>query len=148
MGFRSRSTSFGLTDAPPGNTTRRSTGRFQADVVSDNTGEESRARNEVAFRDANDKIKAVIDDHDVDLPLAPFLCECGDRACRQLIRVPLDEYREVRESPRRFILARGHDQRDGKETSTIAIHEGFVVVEKAGIAGEIAEERAGEAQHG
>jgi hypothetical protein len=117
-------------------------------VVSDNTGEARRARNEVAFREANDQIKAVIDDHDVDPPLAPFLCECGDRACRQLIRVPMDKYREVRESPRRFILATGHDQRDGKETSTVATYEGFVVVEKAGIAGEIAEELAGEAQHG
>jgi hypothetical protein len=112
--------------------------------VSDNTGEAKRARNEVVFRDANEEITAVIDDHGVDLPFAPFLCECGDPGCRQLIRVPLDKYRDVRESPRRFILATGHDQRDGKETSTVETHEGFVVVEKTGVAGEIAEERAGE----
>ena len=80
----------------------------------------------------------------MNLPLAPFLCECGDQSCRQLIHIPLDKYSEVRESPRRFILATGHDQRDGKETSTIETHEGFVVVEKSGIAGAIAEERAGE----
>ena len=112
--------------------------------MSDTTGEERRARNEVVFRDANAKIKAVIDDHDIDPPFAPFLCECGDRACRELIHVPLDTYSEVRESPRRFILAAGHDQRDGRETSTVEAHDGFVVVEKTGIAGEIAEERAGE----
>ena len=112
--------------------------------MSDQTREASRARNEVVFRDANEQIKAVIDDHGMDLPLAPFLCECGDRACRELIRVPLDKYSEVREFPRRFILATGHDQRDGRETSTVETHEGFVVVEKAGVAGEIAEERAGE----
>jgi hypothetical protein len=113
-------------------------------VVSDNTGEEGRARNEVVFRDANEEIRAVIDGHGVDLPFAPFVCECGDRGCRELIRVPLETYRKVRESSRRFILATGHDQRDGKETATVETHEGFVVVEKSGIAGEIAEEQAGE----
>ena len=50
--------------------------------MSGDTGEASRARNEVAFRDANEQIKAVIDDQGMDLPLAPFLCECADRACR------------------------------------------------------------------
>jgi hypothetical protein len=112
--------------------------------VDDQTREARRARNEVVFRDANEKIKDVIDDHSMDLPFAPFVCECGDRACRELMRVPLDKYNEVRESPRRFILATGHDQRDGRQTSTVETHEGFVVVEKAGVAGEIAEERAGE----
>ena len=112
--------------------------------MNDSTGEERRARNEVVFRDANEKIKTVIDDQGMDLPLAPFLCECSDRSCKQLIRVPLAKYSEVRDSRRRFILARGHDQRDGRETRTVETHEGFIVVEKTGIAGAIAEERTGE----
>jgi hypothetical protein len=51
----------------------------------------------------------------------------------------LAKYSDVRASPRRFILATGHERLDGKETATVETHDGFVVVEKMGIAGEIAE---------
>jgi hypothetical protein len=108
--------------------------------VTDDGSEARRARNEVVFRTVNEEIKALIDADDIDLPLAPFLCECGDRECRDLIRVPLAKYSDVRASPRRFILATGHERRDGKETTTVETHDGFVVIEKSGIAGEIAEE--------
>jgi hypothetical protein len=113
--------------------------------VTDDTGEARRARNEVVFRTVNEEIKTVVDTEDIDLPLAPFICECGDPACRELIRLPLAKYSDVRASPRRFILANGHDRRDGKETRTLETHDGFVVVEKTGIAGEIAEEHGEEA---
>jgi hypothetical protein len=116
--------------------------------VIDDSGEARRAHNEVVFRNVNEEIKALIDADDIDLPLAPFICECGDRGCRELIRVPLAKYGDVRESPRRFILAAGHERRDGKETMTVETHEGFVVIEKTGIAGEIAEEQREEAQRG
>lgn len=113
--------------------------------MTDDTGEARRAHNEVVFRTVNEEIKALIDADDIELPLAPFICECGDRACRELIRVPLEKYRDVRESPRRFLLANGHEQRDGRETTTVETHDGFVVIEKTGIAGEIAEEHGEEA---
>jgi hypothetical protein len=114
--------------------------------VADDSSEARRARNEVVFRTVNEEIKALIDADDIDLPLAPFICECGDRECRELIRVPLAEYSDVRASPRRFILATGHDRRDGKETTTVETHDGFVVVEKTGVAGEIAEEHGEKAR--
>ncbi len=113
--------------------------------MTDDSGEARRAHNEVVFRQVNEEIKALIDADDIDLPLAPFICECGDRACRELIRVPLAKYSDVRASPRRFILATGHEQRDGHETTTVETQDGFVVIEKTGIAGEIAEERGQEA---
>lgn len=114
--------------------------------MTDDSGEARRARNEVVFRKVNEEIKALIDADDIELPVAPFICECGDRGCRELIRVPLAEYSDVRESPRRFILARGHEVHDGKETMTVETHDGFVVIEKVGIAGEIAEEQWEEAR--
>jgi hypothetical protein len=113
--------------------------------VTEDFGKAKRARNEVAFRDANEDIRAILDGHGVDATAVPFLCECGDPACRELIRVPLDKYGEVRESPRLFLYAARHGRRDGR---TIEAHDGYLVIEKTGIAAEIAEERSAEAQSG
>jgi hypothetical protein len=109
-------------------------------------GERKRAQNEAAFREANEDINAIIDGHGADLPAAPFVCECGDRACRRLINVPVSTYREVRKSPRRFLYDLVHDGRTDEETSTIETHDRFLVVEKSGVAGEIAEARWAQAQ--
>ena len=113
--------------------------------MTDDSGEARRARNEVVFRKVNEEIKGLIEADDIDLPVAPFICECGDRGCRELIRVSLADYSHVRASPRRFILAPGHGQRGGKETMTVETHDGFVVIEELGIAGEIAEDHWEEA---
>lgn len=109
-------------------------------------GERKRAQNEAAFREANEDINAIIDGHGADLPAAPFVCECGDRACRRLINVPVSTYREVRKSPRRFFYDLVHDGQTDEETSTIETHDRFLVVEKSGVAGEIAEARWAQAQ--
>jgi hypothetical protein len=109
-------------------------------------GERKRAQNEAAFREANEDINAIIDGHGADLPAAPFVCECGDRACRRLINVPVSTYREVRKSPRRFLYDLVHDGQTDEETSTIETHDRFLVVEKSGVAGEIAEARWAQAQ--
>jgi hypothetical protein len=123
-------------------------GKGKGRDVTEDSGEAKRARNEVAFRDANDDIRAIIDRHGVDAATVPFLCECGDPACRELIRVPLDKYGEVRAFPRRFLYAASHGRRDGRDGRAVEAHDGYLVIEKTGIAGEIAEERSGEAQHG
>jgi len=54
--------------------------------------------------------------------------------------VPIDEetYRRVREHPRRFIILPGH--LDETLESTVETHPGFLIVEKKGAAGEIAEQ--------
>jgi hypothetical protein len=116
--------------------------------MAEDAGEAKRALNEAAFRDANEDIDAIIDAHGADLPAAPFVCECGDRACRRLINVPVKTYREVRKSPRKFFYDAVHDGQEDPETSTIETHDRFLVVEKTGVAGEIAEARWAEAQRG
>jgi hypothetical protein len=109
-------------------------------------GERKRAQNEAAFREANEDINAIIDGHGADLPAAPFVCECGDRACRRLINVPVSTYREVRKWPRRFFYDLVHDGQTDQETTTLETHDRFLVVEKSGVAGEIAEARWAQAQ--
>ena len=114
--------------------------------MAEEAGERKRAQNEAAFREVNEDINAIIDGHGADLPAAPVVCECGDRGCRRLINVPMRTYREVRKSPRRFFYDLVHDGQTDDETSTIEAHDRFLVVEKSGLAGEIAEARWAQAQ--
>lgn len=97
--------------------------------------EERAARNEVAFRGANEGI----DERRRELELGgatPYLCECEDAGCTQLVRLTLAQYREVRSDSRRFLIARGHST----SGDVVAEHPDYVVVKKDGVAGKIAEE--------
>ena len=99
--------------------------------------EERAARNEVAFRDANESI----DDRRRELELGgatPYLCECEDQGCTQLVRLTLAQYEQVRATPRRFLIARGHSSNG----DVVERHGEYVIVEKEGISGEIAEDAA------
>ena len=97
--------------------------------------EERAARNEALFRSVNEQI------HDVDRRFgagaSEFVCECADDKCVVRLAVPLDVYTAVRSSPRRFILASGHE--DPELETVVERHDGFFVVEKFGDAGRVAE---------
>jgi hypothetical protein len=66
-----------------------------------------------------------------------FLCECADPGCSASLSVPVSVYEAVREHPRRFVLVPGH-QREGEQV--VAEDSGYVVVEKLGETGEVAED--------
>jgi hypothetical protein len=99
--------------------------------------EERAARNETAFRDANEQIDGKR--RELGLELAtPFLCECEDETCTNLVRLTPSEYEHARSEPRRFIVYRGHQRRDSVVEESVE----YVLVEKSGTGGEIAEETA------
>ena len=100
--------------------------------------EERAARNEAAFRDANEKIDARRRELELD-QATPYLCECEDEACTNLVRLTASEYQHARAEPRRFIVSRGHQHRD----SVVDERAEYVLVEKSSAGGEIAEETAG-----
>jgi len=56
------------------------------------------ALNESTFREANERIEAAADKMDLVGPV-PFICECPDRTCTQIVRVTLDGYEDVRQHP-------------------------------------------------
>ena len=64
-------------------------------------------------------------------------CECGHPDCIAFVQIKVSDYEDVREHPRRFVLAEGH-QAPEVETE-IARTENYLVVEKLGLAGQIAE---------
>jgi hypothetical protein len=64
------------------------------------------ARNEAFFRAVNEGIAEASERFESEE--AEFLCECGDEKCTHRLEVPLEEYEQVRQSPTRFIVKRGH----------------------------------------
>jgi hypothetical protein len=103
------------------------------------TSEERIAKNEAIFRAANDGIGRSAQRLGFS-DLVPFICECDDPGCREFVRLSLDEYNDVRGNPRRFFKTFGHEQTLGAAGHVVARNERYVVVEKTGRAGEVAEE--------
>jgi hypothetical protein len=99
------------------------------------------AENQVRFRRANEEIEEVAADlgESLTVRLIPFLCECADPRCTQLIRLSRSEYEEVRASPRRFAVSPGHEVTLVDE-HVIARNDRFSTVEKVGDAGRVAAE--------
>ena len=100
------------------------------------------AENNSRFREANERIAAVaVEQGLVDLPV-PFVCECSDESCAQLVRMPLDEYRHVRTNPRWFLHVTGHEQHVPGAVQLVDDRDGYAIVEKVGHAGEVASQLA------
>jgi hypothetical protein len=98
--------------------------------------EERAARNEVSFRGANEKLGEKRVEVGAD-GRTPFLCECDDPDCTELLQLTLDEYEHVRSRANWFVAAVGHDARSGR---MVEEHRGYAIIEKSGAAGRIAEE--------
>jgi hypothetical protein len=98
--------------------------------------EEQAARNEVTFREANEKISAKGEDLNF-VGKIPFLCECEEPNCTEVVRLEYAEYERARTNPRYFLLSPGHETRGAQPVETT---ERFTIVEKSGISGQIAEE--------
>jgi hypothetical protein len=64
------------------------------------------AKTESLFRNVNEGIREASDR--LDSEIADFICECGDSTCTEHVRVPIEEYERVRESPTHFLVRPGH----------------------------------------
>jgi hypothetical protein len=91
----------------------------------DRTEFDRRRANEETFADANEQISDAAVRHRVD-PV-PILCECSATNCMELIHLPLDAYRKVRETGG-FVIRPGHD--DPHVEHVIDEGDGYQVVEK------------------
>jgi hypothetical protein len=72
---------------------------------------ETALRNEKLFREANERIAERRDELEIEDGATPFLCECEDEACTEIVRLSVDEYRRVREGRLTFVVAEGHPTR-------------------------------------
>ncbi|HZQ81482.1 MAG TPA: hypothetical protein VFB25_05865 [Gaiellaceae bacterium] len=99
--------------------------------------------NQSTFREANENIRSAATKIGVDGQV-PFVCECAEPTCTQIVRLELAEYAAIREHPRRFFNALGHEELSVRAGAgrVLERRDGYVLVEKTGIAGEIAEQEA------
>jgi hypothetical protein len=91
------------------------------------------ARNQALWRHVNERIGALID----DAQNPEFICECAQLDCTEKLQMTIAEYEAVRESPRRFPIAPGHQFEEFEHV--IEENDRFMIVEKDGKAGEMAE---------
>ena len=70
---------------------------------------EIEARNALAFRDENEWIRGMAEGCGDAASVHVFVCECGDAACREPIRLSGGEYAAVRASATQFAVAPNHE---------------------------------------
>lgn len=97
------------------------------------------ARNDATFRAANEQISSRAEESGITEDV-PFLCECADEACTEIVRLSSAEYERIRREPTWFLNARGHNAAGGAWVEVLERHRGYEVVGKVGHAGEVAQE--------
>ena len=99
--------------------------------------EERLAKNEATFRVLNENIQNIAATLGGTEPFE-FICECATTGCFERLSLTLEEYERIRADGTHFLLAPGHE--DIEVEQVIAHGSEYVVVEKDGYAGLIAQE--------
>ena len=96
---------------------------------------------QVAIRNANETIEASADRLAI-LGRIPFVCECANRDCTEIVQLSFDQYEAIRQHPTRFFNISGHERSSVEEGAEriVAVADELTVVEKIGVAGEVAAE--------
>jgi hypothetical protein len=100
------------------------------------------ARNESAFRDANERIEKAADGM-AHLDEIPMICECPVQTCTQIVRLTRSDYEHVRSDGAWFWVAEGHEVAtvEGVEIAKVRERrESFTIMEKIGEAGEVSQQ--------
>jgi hypothetical protein len=98
------------------------------------------AENEVRFRAANEKVKAAGTRLGASEQTLPFVCECGRGECLRVLRLTIPQYEQGRQNARYFLCAPGHEI-TGEDLGRVVRRErSYLIVEKVGVAGAVAEQ--------
>jgi hypothetical protein len=91
---------------------------------------------------ANERIESTAEKMGLAGPV-PFICECSDPTCMEIVRLDVDEYEEVRCHPRRFFSVPDHAAAAVQAGAAVVAKElpGYTLSDKIGVAGEVAEKR-------
>ena len=104
------------------------------------------AENESQFRAANERIELEALSMLYQGATVPFVCECPDLSCTDIVELTLTDYEQIRSGPTRIFVVPGHQALAVQAGAAIVIEEraNAVISEKIGIAGEIAAAHHGE----
>jgi hypothetical protein len=100
--------------------------------------EQRAARNESLFREVNENIARLEARHGATTAEPVFLCECANADCTDHLSVEPEVYARVREQPRQFLVLPSHE--DPQLERVVERQRGYLIVEKIGVAGEVAEQ--------
>jgi hypothetical protein len=98
---------------------------------------EQAAKNEATFREVNERLAAKADELALVDQRTPYLCECDEESCTEVVLLRREEYEEVRADPKRFVVAPGHQ---GGDDRLLREEPGFTFIEKQGKEGELVEQ--------
>jgi hypothetical protein len=97
------------------------------------------AFNDNIFRRANEAIEQSAASLGAEVDQLPCICECAEESCTTVVLVPSDDYARIRSDSRLFLNAPGHEVAGQGWGKVVERHDGYVIIEKIGRAGEIAE---------
>jgi ABC-type ATPase with predicted acetyltransferase domain len=100
--------------------------------------EQRAARNEALFREVNENIARLEERHGAAETEAIYICECANAGCAEQLSIDPDTYRRVRAEARLFFVRPGHEQAEIERV--VEHHPGYLIVEKTGEAGAVAEQ--------
>lgn len=95
-------------------------------------------RNDAIFRQANERINDAAEARDMTEEI-PFLCECAEESCTEIVPLSHEEYEYIRRDATDFLNAPGHEVAAGRYGEVVERHDRYVIVRKLGVAAEIVE---------
>ena len=92
--------------------------------------------NQSVFRSANERLRRAAESHRFEADQrVPFVCECADERCREIVMVSIAEYEHIRAHPTWFLLVAGHEDDEEIHERIVDAEHGYSVVEKISAAG-------------
>ena len=104
------------------------------------------AENESLFRSANERIELEAESIGYRGEKVPFVCECPDLSCTDIVQLTLDDYEDIRTGPTRFFVVPGHEALavQARAAIVIELRDDVCISEKIGIAGQVAASHHGD----
>jgi hypothetical protein len=90
------------------------------------------------FREVNERAKSLAESFEERQEIHTFVCECANTQCVEQISLPVKDYEAIREHPNRFIVVPRHVFPEVEDV--ISENNGYVLVAKKGVGGQIAAE--------
>jgi hypothetical protein len=117
--------------------------KSEASVSGDTDRAARIARNESLFREINERVKELNEAFDGLANDAEWICECGNPECLEPIQMTREEYEAVRARGGDCFFVRPDEAHVVRDVEAILErHERYWIVQKIGVAAEIAEEDA------
>jgi hypothetical protein len=104
------------------------------------TSQQRAGRTEALFREVNQNIASLEESFGGATDEPVYICECERVGCAERLAIDPEAYRRARQEDRRFLLRPGHENLQIERV--IERNPDYLVVEKTGEAGEVAEQAA------